>query len=111
MSDINPGIQKTVALLNQYGFTTTDSGDGVTHDFECDRDVGYVTCIIEDHSLDMAAEARRLMNLLESHGLQFRESEDIGESPLIQITYNPRDGLWLLDVHDITDAMLNFGEN
>jgi hypothetical protein len=38
--NLNPGIAKTVALLNWMGYRTTDSGDGETHDHECDRDVG-----------------------------------------------------------------------
>lgn len=36
--NLNPGIARTVQWLNSQGFMTTDSGDGATHDHECDRD-------------------------------------------------------------------------
>ncbi len=43
---LNPGIRRTVALLSewglQWGYSTTDSGDGATHDYECDLDEPYV---------------------------------------------------------------------
>lgn len=40
--DLNPGIRFLVEALNKRGLKTTDSGDGVTHDFACDRDHPYV---------------------------------------------------------------------
>jgi hypothetical protein len=43
--NINPGIRDLVSELNSHGWRTTDSGDGHTHRFECDRPNPYV-CII-----------------------------------------------------------------
>lgn len=39
---MNPGIAYTVKTLREWGFDTTDSGDGQTHDHECDLPVPYV---------------------------------------------------------------------
>lgn len=37
MPDINPGIRLTVGMLNAAGHKTTDSGDGETRSFMCER--------------------------------------------------------------------------
>ena len=57
--DINPGIRELVSRLNAAGFKTVDSGDGETHDFECDRSYGYVVVLAPPTSLARTAEEIR----------------------------------------------------
>ena len=59
MDKLNPGIVKTVKMLNDAGYTTTDSGDGETHDYECDRDVGYVVVVLKDNA-DLVQECHNV---------------------------------------------------
>lgn len=61
--DINPGILKTVQWLQSHGFKTCDSGDGETHDHECDLPIPYVHMMVEVPSL-LVYEADRLATLL-----------------------------------------------
>lgn len=39
---MNPGIRHTVQVLREWGFKTVDSGDGCTHDHQCDLPIPYV---------------------------------------------------------------------
>lgn len=104
MSEINPGICRVVALLNDHGFTTCDSGDGETGDHTCDREVGYVSCTVSDPDA-LASEARRLRALLESRGVQLASIGDDGV--YLQASYDPIDGVAILDVEGIHDRMLD----
>lgn len=112
---LNPGIRKLVSLLNEAGFVTTDSGDGETHDFECDRSYGYVTILTEPAK--MVAEADRLMDLLKSWGLDPIPQMPEGEAVLdlrqchIEASYSPTDGFAVLDVQHVHDRMLKTCEN
>lgn len=76
MSPLNPGIRETVAFLRQKGFNTTDSGDGVTHDFGCDRDYAYV-CMTVSPADSLVAEADRLLGILRCrHGQKLVDCYD-----------------------------------
>lgn len=117
LEDMNPGIRKTVAWLRDNGFRTCDSGDGVTHQFACDRDQAYVVIRVEPY--EMAAEADRLMKLLDGMGVSLLEAyEAIGdayeagtltdkpEQPFLQADYNPVTGIATLDLACVSDAVL-----
>ena len=97
--ELNPGIRKTVKLLNSVGWETTDSGDGETHDYECDRDVGYV--VVVSTPQDVIHDSDLIHSFLESYGVEFSLT-----STSIQATYSPVDGYAFVDIHDIHDRML-----
>ena len=102
MKELNPGIVRMVALLNEAGFDTCDSGDGETHDFECDRDVGYVVVLLRPEQ-PLEETARAVAGLLIEHGIDFRDPE---HGPSIQASYGPIDGYRIIDVHNVHDRML-----
>lgn len=104
MDQLNPGIVKTVKLLNSYGFKTTDSGDGETHDHKCDRDEGYVVVVLEVHQ-EMVQSADTIYKLLKDRGVVDFGTEG---GTLISSSYSPYDGFRLVDIHGIHDRMLNF---
>lgn len=67
---LNPGIVRTVALLNYLGFTTVSSGDGATHACECDADIPFV--VIDAVSTQaIHGLAAKLRTCLETRGLAF----------------------------------------
>jgi hypothetical protein len=102
--ELNPGIVKMVELINSMGFRTTDSGDGETHDHECDRDVGYVVVVLRaDQKLHESADtiARKLME----RGVKLA-TPGSAEGTLIHSSYSPNDGVRLVDIHNVHDRML-----
>lgn len=102
MDKLNLGIVRTVTLLNDEGFRTCDSGDGETHDYECDRDVGYV--VIVTNTDDMVLDSQKVLKLLEARGMVFDPAED----KFLSVSYSPVDGIAVIDIHNIHDRMLNF---
>ena len=89
MTPINPGILATVKWLRSHGFSTTDSGDGVTHDFGCDQDRPYVHMLVEPARL--VEEANRLATLLADRGITVEPCDEHGTAPMIEASYNPAD--------------------
>lgn len=101
--ELNPGIQRTVKWLNDNGFLTTDSGDGKTHEFGCDRDHAYVVIVVPT-SEELIATTHRLVDALESMGVVLGP---VGVSaPCIQASYDPVNGLPVIDLMDLDDAKL-----
>lgn len=105
MINLNPGIRKTVQWLNENGFKTTDSGDGETHDFECDLDFPYVH--IETSPEEMVDDALRLAGLLESKGVKFRTLHPENPGPTMQVTWVPREQA-IISVFNVKDADLDW---
>lgn len=106
MTDINPGIRGTVAWLNANGFKTCDSGDGKTHDFECDRDTAYV--VVQVPASLLVTESDRLYTILTRKLIRVGEigPEPVDEMVMIQSTYDPANGLAFIDVIGLSDVML-----
>lgn len=101
--EINPGIRETVAFLNQWGFRTTDSGDGKTHDYECDREYPYVVLVTEPKSL--IAEADRLVSMLAANGINLQAiHEDM--PPSVQASYDPISKTAVIELMCVDDALL-----
>lgn len=100
---LNPGIRRFVALLREHCFDTTDSGDGETHDHECDRDVGYVAIRVAQ-PWKLTIEADRLRKLLVERGIA--TSPIAGNAPFVQATYDPDDGSATIELHGVHDRML-----
>lgn len=104
MSDpgINPGIRKFVRLFRDHGFETVDSGDGETHDHECDRDEGYVVIRLNDR-MSLVDCANEVMVIMEVAGIRLAPTT----GPTIQASYSPIDGFRIIDIHGIHDRMLD----
>lgn len=105
MNELNPGIKKLVKILNENGFKTTDSGDGKTHDFGCDRSNAYV-CIEVQGLRRSEDEAVRLMDFM-----RFKCDIDIypigiDGAPCIQATYDPANGTAFIELMHVDDSML-----
>jgi hypothetical protein len=101
---MNPGIVKLVALLQANGFSTTDSGDGETHEFECDRDYGYVVITVEPTK--MVEESDRLCAVLAQYGITVVEISE-QEAPCIQASYDPVTKSAFIDLMYVHDKLLN----
>lgn len=98
---LNPGIVRTVQLLNARGFDTCDSGDGETRDHVCDRDVGYVVVKLRDDQ-PLEDSARAIFELLRAHGYPVDGDEP---QTAIQANFSPVDGHRFVDIHNIHDRM------
>jgi hypothetical protein len=98
---LNPGIEKTVRLLNTAGFRTIDSGDGITHDFECDRDFAYVVIAVDEPS-KLIAESQRLKTLLTLNGVEVGPIND-ESTPQIQASYDPTTDFATIDLMFVSD--------
>lgn len=101
---MNPGIVKTVRWLNDNGFVTTDSGDGETHDCECDRDHAYV--VIRCAPEDMVVEADRLLTLLQFAGVSVDPIDFDQERPCIQADYDPANRMATISLMGVSDKVL-----
>lgn len=106
--NLNPGIVKVVEFLNDNNFVTVDSGDGCTHDHECDREYAYV--VIQVSPEDAIDESNRLLRLLRAHNIECGPllgfTENVDQRPFIQVTYSPIDNLAFIDLQYLTDADL-----
>jgi hypothetical protein len=103
--DLNPGIKRTVEWLNREGFRTVDSGDGATHDYECDRTAPYV--VVACAPTKLVSEAIRLRVWVQKRGVTV---SPIGDGPVfIQASYDPTDDSAFLDLNGADDALL-FGK-
>jgi hypothetical protein len=96
-ADLDEGIRETVVLLWNAGFEPTDSGDGrrlgTKADMEEALDVPHVFMVCPGD--DLIDEARRLWRLAVDAGV-VKAHED---SPLVQATYSPDDGVAVLELY------------
>lgn len=107
--DLDPGIRLTVAWLNREGFTTTDSGDGVSKpDMECALGTANVFVRVAS-PVDLIAEARRLHTLLESVGVRIGPQGP--EGPAIQATYDPGDDSAIIALYGVDDEAIRQGKS
>lgn len=97
--ELNPGIVATVEWLRSHGFTTCDSGDGETHDFECDLPIPYVHMEVAPNAI--ASEALRLRALLESLGVRISEGSEDGTTPSIAATYDPANNVAIVSLFNV----------
>lgn len=108
MTGINPGIRRTVEWLNEGGFKTTDSGDGATHDYECDRAYPYAVIVTTKEKL--IGEAERLAAALAARGVIVGDLDEEGRGPYVQAMFVPgSDVEAMIDLQNVDDALL-FGE-
>lgn len=105
---LNPGIQKAVQFLREHGFDTRDSGDGQTHEYECDMPIPYVH-IVTEAKVDLALEADRLYLLLKEKGIDFEDAvNEEGEmlGPVIEAHYNPHEEIGTISLFNVGDDEL-----
>lgn len=106
-ADLNPGIKRTVKWLNDAGYPTVDSGDGKTHDHECDREDPYV--VVQVDAVNAFPESlvdwtNNLKEALEALGVAVGP---IGIGPVwLQANYDPCNGYAFIDITGIHDGML-----
>jgi hypothetical protein len=102
-ANLNPGIRKLVHFLRASGFQTTDSGDGETHDFECDPDHAYVA--IGSCPATLIRDCQVVQALLEGLGVVF---EGDPEGPSLEASYSPIDGFAFVLIFNVKDRDLSF---
>lgn len=103
--NINPGIVRTVALLNRLGFETTDSGDGKTNvEAGMEEALDFPHVVIRSCKRDLARDADGLVAELEHIGVKLSPQ---GQGPVwIEATYDPADGTALVMLCGLDDAAL-----
>jgi len=101
---LNPNICKVVALLRANGFDTMDSGDGQTHDYECDLPIPYVHSRVDSGA--MAREADRMQALFEAEGIAFNGIDEDGNGVSVEATYSSVDGIATVSLFGVHDGML-----
>lgn len=98
-----PGVREVVRRLRDEGFDTTDSGDGVANveaGMEGALPIPHVVMVIPTHEVVSGAE--RLLELVRSWGVPIGGAS----GALVESTYSPVDGVVLLTLFGVVDAML-----
>lgn len=104
---LNPGIRRLVSWLNYNGFTTTDSGDGVTNvitGMEYALEYPHVVLRVEPTE-DLVATAKSLCRMLREHGMTI-EPVSMPHRPSIQATYDPTDDTAVIVLTGIDDQKM-----
>lgn len=105
---LNPGIRETVAFLRAHGFATIDSGDGRTHEYECDQSVAYVHMRVMPPD-DLISESQRLYDLLGDRIVfsdPVMDGDTVTLGPMIEAHYSPRDGIATISLWHVDDDTL-----
>ena len=99
---LDSGIRQTVEWLRAHDFETTDSGDGVSKpDMECALDCPNVFMVVVPDS--MINESLRLLTLLQERGIDPRAP---GSEVSVEASFDPANGLAILSLLGVDDAML-----
>jgi hypothetical protein len=96
---LDPGIRQTVKWLQDNGFVTTDSGDGVskTEAIATGEALGFPHVFMMCSPDTLFVEAHRLYDLLRGKNLT---------SPQVEASYSPADGIALLLLTGLDDTLL-----
>ncbi len=128
ISGLDPGIRKTVVWLNENGFYTMDSGDGVTkiangyNNHDDDQETGEALEVLKaQDALDfphvfmsvrpienLVSEALRLTNLLNDKGIELVGTQPIksDDGPNIVANFEPANGFAVLMLYHVNDNLL-----
>jgi len=107
---LDPGIREVVRWVNDHGFATCDSGDGVTKlsdpawDPDCINDVPHVVITVEP--VRLVSQARRLLAALRAAGVPVDRLTPDGSGVGIQASYDPVDGTAAIILSGLDDAGL-----
>lgn len=106
MDELCPGIKKTVEWLQNLGYETVDSGDGVSNEgMGCELPFPHVFMQIE--GLGLVAAAKTLMGQLANAGVRVGEMLPDGTpQPKIEVSYDPLDDTAILALLYVDDEML-----
>jgi hypothetical protein len=107
-STLNPGIRKTVELLQANRFETTDSGDGKTNaaaGMECAMHFPNVAIVIPTAEL-LVPECRRLHHLLRNHGVRLQSQQMDPWIPSCQGMYDPATNVAMIVLTGVDDDLL-----
>lgn len=98
---LDPGIRRVVSLLNELGFSTCDSGDGVSKP----KGEGVIDIPHVFHRTNRPFEAaQNLLNELRRMGIRVDES---GHGPVwIEASQDPVSGVGLVGLYGLNDAGL-----
>jgi hypothetical protein len=98
IDEIQPTMMKTVTWLQEVGYHTIDSGDGVLNvEAGMEDALDYPHVMMTVDPTKMVEEANRLYYGLLNNGI---------EGGQVEVSYNPEDGLAILMLIGITDASL-----
>lgn len=104
-NELDPGVRETVRRLNDWGFETTDSGDGITKieagqstDEVLDRPHVFIRCKPQE----LCLMADRLMRELTRAGFCVEPCHT--SSIWIECTYDPADGVAMIMLFGVIDA-------
>ena len=100
LAEIDPGVRRLVALLNERGFNTTDSGDGVSKDPEArwiEHPHVFIRCESPEH---MIAQSYRVVDVLTEVGVRWDGAANV------EATWSPVDGVAIIMVTHVSDADL-----
>lgn len=109
---IDPGVRNLVRWLNEKGYATTDSGDGVTK--PADGDEGAEThphVYIQTSRAQLLDTADRLKSDLASVGVHVDQMGPDMSSPSIQATYDPGNVSSAIMLYGVSDATLQEAES
>lgn len=101
-NEIDPGVRRLVRWLNDRGYRTTDSGDGVTKVGTMDCALRVANVAILATCFDLVQEARSLLEDFAKIGVIV---ENI-EGATIQATYSPIDNVAVILLLGVSDEHL-----
>lgn len=107
--EINPGIVKLVAMVQAVGFTTTDSGDGVTNvELDIQGALGFPHIFMVVDPDRMISESHRLLELLKPAACFDPTVDRMPSHPLgtIEASYSPVDKTAILTLSGLDDAYM-----
>jgi hypothetical protein len=96
---LDPGIRRLVRKLNEAGYRTTDSGDGISKGENAVEPYPHVHIALP-RAVNMERTADALLALIETW------VEATPDDLHIQVSYSPLDGVKLLSVTGLADADL-----
>lgn len=104
--ELDPGIRETVRWLQNQGFHTVDSGDGISKSetYAEDEYLPFPHVAILTTPSSLVGTANRLRSCLEQAGFSF-DSADPSVGPFIEATYSPNDGTAVVLLSNVSDAL------
>jgi len=105
---LSPGIRKLVRKLNEWGFDTTDSGDGTNYKegMECAVPYPMVVILLDREKRDPFEETDRLTKLLTDAGVEIGSERVPEYLRWVQLTYSSVDRNCIVTVDNILDSDL-----
>lgn len=105
--ELSPDIRNVVRMLREYGFDTTDSGDGSR--FAAGDEQGYPVPMvaIKVSPADLVSETDRLLALLRLKRIPVTApGPELGFEVCIEASYEPCSGLGLIVLTGLDDTLL-----